>query len=280
MENNYTYLALTLLLIFLIGSAGCIKVAQNALGGGEGSRSAGSSVIPANTPPGSVAVAGQSTSSYLSGNIPTPQVTDSVTAFSPQQTPDPYPIQHGARFNQTSLNYVSFLDRKPLYSNTYTMSGYPVGLLVNVTQGPLWVVFTVDPANDCLKNPGACRGSTTVPVDRTYMTITVLDNQTDQVVAQDGYGGVYSSDTGTYGSSCNSQASTITNSFSSNPYADTCQQPGPRYITLYRQGEFRIVMNGMYCSVTVSVITGSSPVIATASPTPAGNSNAFPEGWE
>jgi hypothetical protein len=243
---------LFILVMVMAGSAGCIKIAQNALGGGKEGGSA-------DTASGSSLIAPQSVSTTSSGITSTPQTTNSVLAFSPTTTPDIYVIQHATRINGTSVNYLSFLNRQPLYTNTYTMNGYPVGLLANVAQGPLYVVFTVNPVNDCLKHPEDCRGSTTVPVNQAFMTITVLDNQTHQIVAEDGYGGEYSSDTGTYSSDCTAQSST-SNTFSKEYDPDRCQQPTARYISLYRQGEFQIVMNGMYCSVTVSIITGSSPL--------------------
>ncbi|MFY9750668.1 MAG: hypothetical protein WAJ89_08590, partial [Methanoregula sp.] len=220
-----------ILVILMVSSAGCIKMAQNALGS-EKAGNTDNSEVSTGVPAGSLAIEPQNASTPLAVEVPSPTITDSVTEFSPRPTPDPYVIQHGARINGTPLDYLSFLNRQPEFTKTYMMNGYPVGLLVNVTQGPLYVVFTVNPAYDCLKDPDSCRGSVTVPVSRPSMTITVRNNQTNGVVAEDGYGGEFSSDTGTYNNGCSSDQSTVSNSNSNAPNDNVCQQPGPRYITV------------------------------------------------
>ena len=186
----YGPIVLIILVLLMVGSAGCIKVAENALGGGKSGSTGDSSSSPGILA-GSPAFVPQSASTPLQVEVPSPTITDSITEFSPQPTPDSYIIQHGARINGTPLEYLSFLNRKPDFTKTYTMNDYPVGLLVNVTQGPLYIVFTVKPEYDCLKDPDSCRGSVTVPVSRPSMTITVLDNQTNETVAEDGYGGEF-----------------------------------------------------------------------------------------
>lgn len=242
---------LMLLLIILISSTGCIKLAQNALAEGTAGGSSGSALGSSNISP-------QWPFPSSLGNAPSPQITDSVTEFSPTPTASDYVIQHAPRINGTALDYLSFLNWQPDFKKTYTMNGYPVGLLVNVTKGPLYVVFTVTPENDCLKDPESCRGTVTVPVNRPYMTITVVDNKTNDVVAEDGYGGEFSSDTGNYNNNCASDQSSVSNTYSWAPNDNVCQQPGPRYISVYREGQFQIIINGMYCSTSVSIITGSS----------------------
>jgi hypothetical protein len=265
MKNNLIYLVLMFLLVLLISSSGCIKLAQNALGG-EKTISTDAPAPSPDIPVGSMTVVPQRESPTHSVEAPAPNITDSVTEFTPKQTPSEYVIQHGTRINGTPLNYLSFLNRTPDFTRTYTLDGYPVGLLVNVTQGPLYVVFTVSPENDCLKNPDACRGSTTVPVSRSSMTITVVDNQTNETVAEDGYGGMFSSDTGKYSNDCSSSQGTVSNTYSqpSNDNDNVCQQPGPRYIPVYGCGQYQIILDGSYLDVTVSIITGSSSIPVTS----------------
>ena len=67
------------------------------------------------------------------------------------------------------------------------MAAHAVGLEVNVTEGPFLIYFTINPKYDCLNDPDSCRGTVLVPVNRPYCTITVTDNQTHQIVAEDGY---------------------------------------------------------------------------------------------
>ncbi|MFY9981700.1 MAG: hypothetical protein WAK75_03925 [Methanoregula sp.] len=261
-----------ILVILMVSSAGCIKMAQNALGS-EKAGNTDNSEVSTGVPAGSLAIEPQNASTPLAVEVPSPTITDSVTEFSPRPTPDPYVIQHGARINGTPLDYLSFLNRQPEFTKTYMMNGYPVGLLVNVTQGPLYVVFTVNPAYDCLKDPDSCRGSVTVPVSRPSMTITVRNNQTNGVVAEDGYGGEFSSDTGTYNNGCSSDQSTVSNSNSNAPNDNVCQQPGPRYITVYGSGQYQIILDGSYLDVTISIITGTSPAPVTT-PVTAGDDDS------
>jgi hypothetical protein len=212
-----------------------------------------------------MAVIPQSTPTSPAIEVPSPTITDSVMEFFPQPTPAPYVTPNETRINSTPVDYLSFLNRQPEFTKTFIMEGYPVGLLVNVTRGPLYVVFTVNPAIDCLQNPASCAGTDAAP-SNPYMTITVLDNQTNETVAEDGYGGIFSSDTGNY-NNCNAQSNngqssgTISNTYSWVPNDNVCSQSGPRYIKVYRSGQFQIILNGNYLDVTVSVITGSSPQV-------------------
>lgn len=180
----------------------------------------------------------------------TPVKSEIVTEVAPFLTPDPYPILHGTRINETPQ--YSFLDREPEFEKIYAFGGNATGLLVNVIEGPLYLVYTVNPQNDCLRNPDSCRGSLDKPVQRPYLTITVRDNETGEIIAEDGYGREYSSDIGSYSisiSSENSEGETET----------ITQEPGPRRIVIYREGTFHITMEGNYLDIDLSIITGASP---------------------
>jgi hypothetical protein len=122
---------------------------------------------------------------------------------------------------------------------------------VNVIEGPLYLVYTVNPQNDCLRNPDSCRGSLDKPVQRPYLTITVRDNETGEILAEDGYGREYSSDTGDYSISITSD--------SEDGESTTTQEPGPRRIVIFREGTFHITMEGNYLDIDLSIITGASP---------------------
>jgi hypothetical protein len=181
----------------------------------------------------------------------TPAESEVVTEVTPFLTPDPYPILHGTRINGTPQD--SPLDRSPEFEKSYTLGGNAVGLLVNVVEGPLYIVFVVTPNNDCLKDPDSCRGNLAAASGtRPMMTITVRDNQTQEIVAEDGYGGEYSSDTGQY---------TFTYTVNANQADATSGQstPGPRYIAIYKEGEYQITIEGNYLSVDLKILTGASP---------------------
>jgi hypothetical protein len=116
-------------------------------------------------------------------------------------------------------------------------------------------VYTVNPKYDCLQDPDSCRGTILVPVNNPYMTITVRNNQTNEIVAEDGYSRQYSSDTGTYTFSNTGYTSTSVNGQTTMTYISV---PGPRYIPIYSNGQFQITIEGSYLSVTVSIITGTA----------------------
>jgi hypothetical protein len=181
----------------------------------------------------------------------TPVKSDIVTEVAPIVTPDPYPILHGTRINATP--FYRFIDRQPEFEKTYILRGNATGLLVNVVEGPLYIVYTVKPQNDCLLNPDSCRGDMEKPVQRPYLTITVRDNETHDIIAEDGYGREYSSDIGTY------SISITTTSSEDGETTTTSSEPGPRRIVVYKEGVFHVTMEGNYLDVDLSIITGSSP---------------------
>jgi hypothetical protein len=256
-------LVLALLIVLLVSSAGCINMIKKFTEGGN-------AVTPTDAPPDTE----NSSTSAPAIQQPVPQLTpmksDVVVEVTPYTTPDPYPIIHGVRINATPQ--YAFLYRQPEFTKTYTLSGNAVGLLVNVVQGPLFIKYTVTPKYDCLKDPESCRGTVLVPVNNPYMTITIRDNQTREIVAEDGYGREFSSDTGNY------HFTTTVESAESTEAGTYESEPGPRYIPVYREGQFQITIQGSYLDVTVSVITGASPDLLTAqeksaSTTPTPDSN-------
>ncbi|MFA5153563.1 MAG: hypothetical protein WC554_13450 [Clostridia bacterium] len=241
---------IVIVILFLLGAstltAGCIKNAQHLI------RDEGST---ADMDPGvsGTAIPDITATTPAPHQITeiTPAKSEIVSEVTPFTTPDPYPIIYGARINSTPQ--YAFQYRQPEFSKTYTLTGNAYGLLVNVVQGPLYIRYTVDPKYDCLKDPDSCRGTILVPVNRPYMTITIRDNQTQQIVAQDGYGGEYSSDIGHY-----HFYGTVTSDDSSEtqPYNS---YPGPRYIPVYKEGQFQVTIEGNYLDTNIGIITGTSP---------------------
>jgi len=246
-------LALLILIVLMAGSAGCIKLAQNAI-----SRETTPTTVPTitETPIVTPVALSQTNPTPVPLPVLTPAKSDIVTEVTPYETPNPYIFPNAIPINGTPQQ-PAFQYREPEFTKTYPInSSNPVGLLVNVVQAPLYIVYTVNPKYDCLSDPDSCRGTVTVPVNRPYMTITVRDNQTGDIVAQDGYGRIYSSDTGTYTITYTANLSTSVNGKQQQTYT---VEPGPRYIAIYKDGQFQITINGDYLDVTVSIITGSSP---------------------
>ena len=218
-------LFLLVLICILTGTCGCVRLMQQSGDSGknvsvqpEVTMIPGTSAATVTARPGSTTTTGSGL-----------QVYSAV----PDVTPDPYPVQHGTRVNSTVLTsrYVT-----STFTRTYTLGGAPVGLGVNVTKGPFLIYFTINPKYDCLNDPDSCRGTMLVPVNRPYCTITVTDNQTRRVVAQDGYA----------------------REFSSNKT--------DRSITIYGAGQYLITIEGNYLDITLSLASGDPTPVPTAKP--------------
>lgn len=173
----------------------------------------------------------------VSVTVPTP---DFVSDASPILPPDPYPVQHAMRINETLLTnrYARYIE----FSRTYVLRGNSTGLFVNasVLERPLWISFTVNPLYDCLDNPESCRGEPGTSISRPFFTLTVRDNQTHEIVAEDGYGREYSS------------------------------AKDSRTIFIYREGRYHLTLTGNSVDVTLAVATGATPAMPVTQPSPAG----------
>lgn len=269
------FLMLLMLLVAATFSSGCIRMVQKGMGPDLAGDGAPENSTGMNDPS---AFAGSS--SGIRQHPPvvemTPLKSDIVTAVTPFITPDPYPVLHGTRINATPLE--NPLDRNPEFEKDYRFGGNATALLVNVAEAPLYIVYEVTPDYDCTKTPESCRGTAKKPVNRPYLTITVRDNQTNEIVAEDGYGREYSSDIGHYefvGTAKNLDGSTAT----------IRSTPGPRNIVIYRTGTFHITMEGNHLSAEVKILTGATPSRLEVStdpgltPVPVETKEGLPPGW-
>lgn len=180
--------------------------------------------------------------------IPAAQATYSVTASTPDFVsdaapvlpPDPYLIQHALRINETPLTSSSV--QYPEFTRTYALRGNSVGLVVNATalEGPLRIHFDVRPLFDCLEDPESCRGEPEKSISLPYFTLTVRDNRTREIVAEDGYGRVYSS------------------------------QKDNRTITLYHVGRYHLTLTGNSVDVNLSITNGAAPPVQETHPSSTG----------
>lgn len=199
-----------------------------------------------------------------------PTTSSLVTDAAPILPPDPYPIQHGTRINETPQN--NPLNRVPDFTRTYAFDGNATGMIINVTKGPLILSFVVTPKYDCMTDPESCKGSLEASVNRPWMTITIRDNQTHEIVAEDGYGRIYSSDTGSYDYS---KSITSTDPHYAEHTTTTVKvTTTPRHITIYKEGTYHVTLTGAYLDATLSVATGASPLASdtqssATSPSPA-----------
>jgi len=258
-------LVILALLGLAIVSSGCIKTVQNT-------------IVPTPSPEVTPVASNTEIPEVLPKAVAVPEMpvaelapskSAAVEEVAPDLTPDPYPVIHGTRLNQT-------LKEDPVYygpyefEKTYTFRGNATALRVNVAEGPLYFIYIVTPQNDCMLNPDSCRGDKTKPVNRPYLTITVRDNQTHEIVADDGYGREYTSDTGNYEFIISGK--TTDGLLSSGGSESTnIVTPGPRVIRVYREGTFDITLEGNFLDVDVKVKTGAtaSGAIAAATTTAA-----------
>jgi len=221
-------------LIFLVtisvGTCGCIKLMQQSAG--SINPQTPESQIP--DPIKSVATAdpvvpAQKNPPLEPTHPVTPTTPDVFTEAAPILPPDPYPLLHGTRINDTlqTNRYVQYAE----FTKTYVLRGNATGLVVNATvlEGPLWIHFDIKPLYDCLEDPESCRGELAKSVNRPYFSLTVRDNQTRAIVAEDGYGREYSS------------------------------QKTNRTIKIYGEGRYHLTLTGNSVDVTLAVATGAAP---------------------
>ena len=244
-EKTGCILFLIFLVIISVGSCGCIKLMQQSAVSSNTQNPEALNPDPVKT----VVIAGPETPAQknppaqptLSVSAATPDLVTDAAPILPQ---DPYLIQHATLINATPLTNRHV--RKAEFTRTYVLRGNATGLVVNATvlEGPLWIHFNVKPLYDCLEDPESCRGELTKPVNRPYFTLIVRDNQTRQIVAEDGYGREFSS------------------------------QKDNRTVKIYGEGRYHLTLTGNSVDVTLSVATGAAPPvpdtqIPSASPAPA-----------
>jgi hypothetical protein len=256
-------LVILALLALVVVSSGCIKTLQNTMEPVPATDNApvvpdgeGTAALPETRP---VPVQAEVIVAEM-----TPVKSDTVQEISPDLTPDPYPIIHGTRINQSWVNNTIYYGPYE-FEKKYTLRGNATALRVNVAEGPLYVIYVVTPQNDCLVSPGSCKGDLLKPVNRPYLTITVRDNQTHDIIAEDGYAREYSSDIGDYEFKIESRddaGNTVTST----------TEPGPRVLKVYREGTFDITFEGNFLDVDVKVKTGATPaegsIVSGSTPAP------------
>ncbi|MDD1695043.1 MAG: hypothetical protein LUQ71_10000 [Methanoregula sp.] len=228
-------LVLFIALIITTSSCGCIKVVQKSLATNESTGEIRTLVttipsedttIPATIQPDVLVME----------TTPAPEITQNLTAVVESAVPitddESYETLHAARVNETSRFNRSDIrkERMPEFEKTYTLDCNATGLIVDVKKGPLVIAFDIEPVFDCMNDPDSCRGSLTASVNRPYFTVTVRDNETHAIVAQEGYGREYSSET------------------------------DDRSLTVYGAGRYHITLEGCFVTADLAIITGNSPL--------------------
>lgn len=224
-------LVLAILIITVTVVPGCLKIAQQYSGDrpSEGSGTQSQNAMEFPTTPHNLVTQTPSETTVSARVIP-----DLVTDALPELTPDPYPAQHSRQFNTTTdpSRYV----RSSEFKKTFILRGNSTGLSVNATslKGPLWISFTVKPLYDCLNDPGSCQGTMAKSISRPYFALAVRDNQTRAIVAEEGYGREFSS------------------------------QTENKTLKIYREGRYHLTLTGESVDVTLSITTGTAPAQSAA----------------
>lgn len=226
-KKTVRIMLLVFMVFLVVTTSGCIKLLQQSAGGEKGT---GADVSHLNVSDNGTRTASPTRAKSIPPTQPVPVITATPSSLvmdaAPILTPDPYPLLHATRINQT--NESNELSPPAEFTRTYTLRGEAVGLLVNVTQAPLLISFDVNPMYDCLDNPDSCRGDLRNPMVQPYFTLTIRDNQTLEIVAEDGYGRVYSS------------------------------QKTDREIKIFSTGQYHLTFTGNYLDVTLSITTGAA----------------------
>lgn len=226
-RRRYRVVFLILLILAVTLSSGCLKIMQQS---GSGANP-GSSALVQDTLKKSDSPHPQKNVSPSQLTITKPTSPDLVMSALPELTPDPYPIQHAMQINASAepLRHMRLAE----FKQTYVLRGNSTGLIINATklEGPLWIYFEVKPLYDCIENPDSCRGETGKSISRPYLTITVRDNQTRAIIAEDGYGREFSS------------------------------QKENRTIKIYGEGRYHLTLTGDSVDVTLAVATGAIPLL-------------------
>jgi hypothetical protein len=214
-----------LFLIVTASSCGCIKVVERSV---TSQTAAGDATPIATIDRTAPDMTGEGGRPPVVTATPLPTAPPVVVAADPILIDDPYKTLHATRIPETDDN--RSVIRTPVYEKSYILRGEAYGLVVNATKGPLIVTYDVTPVYDCLEKPDTCRGTIQTPVNRPYCTITVRDNESHAILAQDGYAREYSS------------------------------QKSGRRIMIFRDGQFHITVEGNYLTVRISIVTGDSPI--------------------
>ena len=82
--------------------------------------------------------------------------------------------------NDPPIRVSGYSPSQEIYRNTYDLQYRNVGLLANITRAPFIIDFHVDPTSN---NPNDC-----------FFRLTVRDNSTNKIIAENGYGLLYSND--------------------------------------------------------------------------------------
>ena len=271
-------IGIILLLLVLVSSAGCIKQFQNYTGAINGTSSESSEftvIDPISSQVGNPP--GNSKGSSPSVAVTTPPGYIEVDEINPDPyvTFDPYRLPYRDLRNRSSDEPLRVV-RIPQFMKKIVLRSNSTAFSVTVPQAPLVIDLTFSPL---FESPDLTGPGLTVDTSRKYpphkgeggsgeddedeehrvlsgafafvypqAEISIIDAITNETVAREGYGGIYSSDKN-------------------------------KKITLYHDGSFIVTLKGDFIDTTMVITTGSAAVKTTApTPTPV-SEDEWEEDW-
>jgi hypothetical protein len=272
MKNFVQTVTILLILLILLASAGCINKIfpkETATEQNEEREALSSSPYPPYAPvTGDALTAGDP---VVNGTPPPEKLEVEDASPFPYITPDPYRLPYRDHGNWTAID-LNRVPRIPQFTRSYVLRTNSTAVRVNVTQAPLIIdlmfspVFTSpdqtgdtgksypsgddnDEESDDDSGSGGSGGSSRA-LSGSYgfvypgAEISVIDVLTNETVAKEGYGRIYSTDDN-------------------------------KRITLYRGGLYLITLEGDFMNVNMAITTGNAAVKPVAT-----SQSAVPSAWE
>jgi hypothetical protein len=261
MVNKLTIITYSVLIIILfsVAATGCVKTAQNLLDKDTQSLPDEMTVsAPPGTPAGTMPADDAQVSMAIATITPQPTLGVNEIDPNPYITPDPYRLPYRNVDNLTSDPAIQrvwipgFTKKVVLHSNSTAFH-------VDAPEGPLIIDLTFAPQYekpDQTNDQGSSypsddeeeeeeeEDSGGEPLSGSYgfvysqAEVTVIDSGTNATVAQEGYGGIYSSNK-------------------------------KKQIVIYRDGSFVVALKGDFIDVTLKIANGPGIIPVTSTPVPA-----------
>lgn len=271
-------IGIIILLLVLVSSAGCIKQFQNYTGGINGTPSESSEftvIDPVSSQEGNPP--GNSMGGSPSVAVTTPPGYIEVDEINPDPyvTSDPYRLPYRDLRNLSSSEPLRVV-RIPQFMKKIVLRSNSTAFSVTVPQAPLVIDLTFSPL---FESPDLTGPGLTVDTSRKYpphkgegesgeeeeeehrvlsgafafvypqAEITVIDDITNETVAREGYGGIYSSDKN-------------------------------KKITLYHDGSYIVTLKGDFIDTDLKITTGSAVVrTPVVTPTNTISEDEWEEDW-
>ena len=260
MKNIIKSLGIVFFVVLFMGSAGCVKQVQTAISGDSIPEAASPVSVPSETiaPPGGISENTMPAPAPVTVTpTPLPRFrVDDVDPY-PYITPDPYRLPY-RDFSNLTGNVSENKGRTPQFSRTVVLRSNATAFQVNVTRGPFVIDLTFKPLfeipdqtgdtgssypskdkedSEETSDSGGSSGGLSGSKSFVYSNAEVLfiNTHTNETVAAEGYGGIYSSGT-------------------------------EKTVRIYKEGPYIIVLTGNFIDVNIAITTSSLELPATPAP--------------